>query len=66
MSVPLVSTFRAHLKSPGDGQFLKDHRFNVSAITSRLAAKIGMPRAGALVDLVNTAPVQRCFHLRFR
>jgi hypothetical protein len=39
------------LEIPGEGQLLKDHLLNVSAITSRLAAKAGMPRVGALIGL---------------
>jgi hypothetical protein len=54
--MPGANSFLAHLRSPEGEQLLKDHLLNVSAITSRLAAKIGMPRAGALVDLANAAP----------
>ncbi len=53
MSMPVASSFCAHLKPPGDGQLLKDHLLNVSAITSRLAGKIGMPHAGALIGLAH-------------
>jgi CRISPR-associated endonuclease/helicase Cas3 len=51
--MPDASSFRAHLKSFGDGQLLKDHLINVSAITSQLAGKIGMPHAGALIGLAH-------------
>lgn len=53
MSSPAVISFRAHLKSSGEGQDLKEHLLNVSAITSRLAGKICMPRAGALIGLAH-------------
>jgi hypothetical protein len=46
-----ASSFLAHLRSPGEGQLLKDHLLNVSAITSHLAAKTGIPRVGALIGL---------------
>jgi hypothetical protein len=49
MRMPASSLFFAHLRSPGEGQLLKDHLLNVPAITSRLAAKTGMPRVGALI-----------------
>jgi CRISPR-associated endonuclease/helicase Cas3 len=49
----LPNSFLAHLRSSGDGQFLRDHLLRVSAITSRLAAKTGMPRVGALIGLVH-------------
>jgi hypothetical protein len=52
MSMPGASSFLAHMRSPGEGQLLSDHLLNVSAITARLAAKTGMPRAGALIGLV--------------
>jgi len=47
--MPSTSSFLAHLRSPGEGQLLKDHLLNVPAITSRLAAKTGKPRVGALI-----------------
>lgn len=50
MSVPVASSFLAHLRSPGEGQLLKDHLLGVSAITSRLAAKPRMPRVGVLIS----------------
>jgi hypothetical protein len=49
MNMPTSSSFFAHLRSPGEGQLLKDHLLNVPAITSRLAAKTGKPRVGALI-----------------
>jgi hypothetical protein len=51
MRMPPASSFLAHLRSPGEGQPLKDHLLNVSAITSQLAAKTGMPRVGALIGV---------------
>jgi len=51
--MPSTSSFLAHLRSPGEGQLLKDHLLNVSAITSRLTAKIGMPRVGALIGIAH-------------
>ena len=53
MRTPAVNFFLAHLRPPGEGQFLKDHLLRVSAITSRLAAKVGMPRVGALIGLAH-------------
>jgi CRISPR-associated endonuclease/helicase Cas3 len=50
---PPPNSFFARLRSPGEGQHLKDHLLNVSAITSRLAAKIGMARVGALIGLAH-------------
>ena len=47
------SSFLAHLSLPGEGQLLRDHLLNVSTITSRLAAKTGMPRVGALIGLAH-------------
>jgi CRISPR-associated endonuclease/helicase Cas3 len=41
------------LRPPREGQLLRDHLLRVSAITSRLAAKTGMPLAGALVGLAH-------------
>ena len=46
-----ANSFFAHLKSPEKRQLLKNHLLNVSAITSRLAAKSGMRRIGALIGL---------------
>ena len=51
--MPCANSFLAHLRSPGEGQLLRDHLLRVSAITSRLAAKTGMPRAGALIGLAH-------------
>jgi CRISPR-associated endonuclease/helicase Cas3 len=48
-----ANSFLAHLRSTGEGQLLKDHLLNVSDITSRLAAKTGMPRVGALIGLAH-------------
>jgi CRISPR-associated endonuclease/helicase Cas3 len=45
--------FLAHLGSSGEIQLLRDHLLEVSAITSRLATKTGMPRAGALIGLAH-------------
>jgi CRISPR-associated endonuclease/helicase Cas3 len=53
MRMPASSLFFAHLRSPGEGQLLKDHLLNVSAITSRLAAKTSLPRVGALIGLAH-------------
>ncbi len=53
MHMPAANSFLAHLGSSGDGQFLSDHLLKVSAITSRLAAKTGMPRVGALIGLAH-------------
>ena len=53
MRMPASNLFFAHLRSPGEGQLLKDHLLNVSAITSRLAAKTGMPRVGALIGFAH-------------
>jgi CRISPR-associated endonuclease/helicase Cas3 len=50
---PPPNSFLAHLGSSGDGQFLRDHLLRVSAITSRLSAKTGMPRVGALIGLAH-------------
>ena len=49
MRMPASNSFFAYLRYPGEGQLLKDHLLKVSAITSRLAAKTGMPRVGALI-----------------
>jgi hypothetical protein len=49
--MPAASSFLAHLRSPGEGQLLKGHLLNVSALTSRLTKKVGMPRVGALIGL---------------
>ncbi len=46
-----ASSFLAHLRAPGGEQFLRNHLLKVSAITSRLAAKIGMPLVGELIAL---------------
>jgi CRISPR-associated endonuclease/helicase Cas3 len=51
--MPASSLFFAHLRSSREGQLLKDHLLNVTAITSRLAAKIGMPRVGALIGVAH-------------
>ena len=53
MHMPAANSFLAHLGSSGDGQFLSDHLLKVSAIRSRLAAKTGMPRVGALIGLAH-------------
>jgi CRISPR-associated endonuclease/helicase Cas3 len=53
MHMPPSDTFFAHLRSPGEAQLLTDHLLQVSRITSRLAAKIDMPRAGALIGLAH-------------
>jgi CRISPR-associated endonuclease/helicase Cas3 len=45
--------FLAHLGSSGEVQLLRDHLLEVSAITSRLATKIDMPRAGKLIGLAH-------------
>jgi CRISPR-associated endonuclease/helicase Cas3 len=50
---PPPSPFLAHLTPSGEGQLLRDHLLKVSAITSRLAAKTGMPRVGALIGLAH-------------
>ena len=51
--MPPANSFLAHLRSPGEGQLLSDHLLGVSAIASRLAAKTGMPRVGALIGLAH-------------
>lgn len=48
-----ASSFLAHLRAPGGEQFLRNHLLKVSAITSRLAAKIGMPLVGELIGLAH-------------
>jgi CRISPR-associated endonuclease/helicase Cas3 len=53
MRMPSTISFLAHLRPSGEGQFLGDHLLKVSEISSRLAAKIGMPRVGALVGLAH-------------
>ncbi len=53
MRMPAANAFLAHLRPPGEEQLLRDHLFRVSAITSRLAAKTGMPRVGALIGLAH-------------
>jgi CRISPR-associated endonuclease/helicase Cas3 len=50
---PPPNSFLAHLRPSGEGQLLKDHLLNVSAITSQLAATTGMPRVGALIGLAH-------------
>jgi hypothetical protein len=49
--MPAANSFLAHLRSPGEGQLLKDHLLNVSSITSQLAATTDMPRVGALIGV---------------
>ena len=51
--IPCASRTLAHMKSSGERQLLRDHLISVSAITSRLAAKTGMPRIGALIGLAH-------------
>jgi CRISPR-associated endonuclease/helicase Cas3 len=53
MPTPAANSFLAHLRPPGEEQLLRDHLLRVSAITSRLAAKVGMPRVGALIGLAH-------------
>jgi len=53
MRMPTANSFLAHLRPPGEGQLLRDHLLRVSAITSRLATKVGMPRVGALIGLAH-------------
>jgi len=53
MRTPASNSFLAHLRPPGEEQLLRDHLLRVSAITSRLAAKVGMPRVGALIGLAH-------------
>jgi CRISPR-associated endonuclease/helicase Cas3 len=48
-----ADSFFAHLRSPGEGQLLRDHLLRVSVLTSKLAAKIGLPRAGELIGLAH-------------
>ncbi|MGC9159402.1 MAG: CRISPR-associated helicase Cas3' [Terracidiphilus sp.] len=45
--------YLAHLRQPGDVQALSIHLLQVSAISARLAAKIGMGRAGELIGLTH-------------
>ena len=65
MSIPATNAFLAHLRSPGEEQLLRDHLLRVSAITSRLAAKTGMPLVGALIGLAHAPPDSLCTHPRF-
>ena len=51
MSMPAATSFLAHLRSPNEGQLLKDHLLSISTITARLAAKTGMHTI-----LANTPP----------
>jgi HD superfamily phosphodiesterase len=53
MRMPAANSFLAHLRPPGERQLLRKHLVRVSAITSRLAAKTGIPRAGALTGLAH-------------
>jgi len=53
MRTPASNSFLAHLRPPGEEQLLRDHLLRVSAITSRLAAKVGMSRVGALIGLAH-------------
>ena len=53
MRTPASNSFLAHLRPPGEEQLLRDHLLRVSEITSRLAAKVGMPRVGALIGLAH-------------
>ena len=53
MPMPGANSFLAHLRSPEGEQLLKDHLLNVSAITSRLAAKTGLPHVAALIGLAH-------------
>ena len=53
MSMPAATSFLAHLRSPNEGQLLKDHLLSISTITARLAAKTGMPRVCALIGLAH-------------
>ena len=50
---PTANPFLAHVKPTGESQLLSDHLLGVSAITSQLAAKIGMARAGELIGLAH-------------
>jgi CRISPR-associated endonuclease/helicase Cas3 len=52
MGIP-EDLFLAHLGARGETQPLREHLLEVSAITSRLATKIGMPSAGALIGLAH-------------
>ena len=52
MGIP-EDLFLAHIGTRGEAQPLRDHLLAVSTITSRLATKTGMPRAGALIGLVH-------------
>jgi hypothetical protein len=63
--ISAANAFFAHLRSPGEEQLLCDHLLNTSTITSRLAAKAGMPRVGALIGLAHTQPDLLCTHPRF-
>ena len=65
MRMPTANSFLAHLRPPGEEQLLRDHLLRVSAITSRLAAKTGMPRVGALIGLAHAPPDSLCTHPRF-
>jgi CRISPR-associated endonuclease/helicase Cas3 len=46
-------TFLAHLGDSGEDQLLSSHLLQVSVISARLAAKIGMSRAGELIGLTH-------------
>jgi len=46
-------SYLAHLESFGDAQLLSSHLLQVSAISARLGAKIGMARAGELIGLIH-------------
>jgi CRISPR-associated endonuclease/helicase Cas3 len=45
--------YLAHLGSSGDTQLLSKHLLQVSVISARLGAKIGMARAGELIGLIH-------------
>ena len=53
MRMSAANVFLAHMRSPGEEQLLSDHLLNTSTITSRLAAKTGLLRAGALIGLAH-------------
>jgi hypothetical protein len=65
MNMPASNSFFAHLRSSREGQLLKDHLLNVSAITSWLAAKAGIPRVGALIGVAHAPPDSLCTRPRF-
>lgn len=65
MSIPATNAFLAHLRSPREEQLLSDYLLKVSAITSWLTAKVGIPCVGALIGLAHAQLDSLCTHPRF-